>query len=68
MRWPSQPSFRGGGNLHKESRAEHYANPPSNPGLCGLQIDTPADKRTCYVRDGVVGTSSTMARKGEPFR
>lgn len=67
MRWPSQPSIRGAGNLSKPSRAEHYSNPPSSPGLRGLMLDKKPGNRG-HDEGVTTGTAYSFARKGEPFR
>lgn len=76
MTWRGQPSIKAGvigGRKAKSAgsgegtRANHYANPPSNLGLNGLQLNSDPYARRGYTRPGVVGTSSTFARKGEPF-
>ncbi|HZP77538.1 MAG TPA: hypothetical protein VFB45_15445 [Pseudolabrys sp.] len=65
---PKIRAGRIGGKGTKESkRASHYANPPSNPGLNGLQLDRSPGSRRGYTRAGVVGTASYFARKGEPL-
>lgn len=58
------------GNVHarEAERSAYYANPPSNLGLNGLQLDTDVNKRRGYVRNGVVGVPATpFHRKREPF-
>jgi hypothetical protein len=69
LTWRDHPAIRPTGALNSEKRAEHYANPPSNPGFCGFQLDKQPGRRNAgYERKGVTYTSSSMARKGMPFR
>ena len=72
MTWAAQPSWTKTGNLADEARAKRFANPPSNPGLCGLQISTSPSARKGHVFDGVVGvsmvTKTPLTLKGKPFK
>lgn len=58
----------GNGAVRESTRASYYANPPSNFGLNGLQLDSDLNKRRGYVRNGVVGVPrDVFVRKGKPL-
>ncbi len=67
MLWKNHPSIRGTGNLSKPNRAEHYSNPPSNPGLRGFMLNKKPGNRG-HDEGVTTGTSYSIARKGEPMR
>jgi len=57
-----------GGGTDEARRSAYYANPPSNPGLSGLQLETSPDRRRGFVRNGVVSVATFMSRKRMPYR